>query len=711
MSACDSPVDAPTASTLEAAFAVTSADAGAEVPGGVAVRVLDQRDRPLARVPVTFVVNAGGGSVASPASPGGAASTSTTVTTGVDGVAKVTWVLGVTAGSNALTAAVPGLSPVLFAVDGRAGPPTSIRIEAGDAQTGTVGAALASPPAVRLRDAHGNAVPGARVAFQPGDGSGTVSSTQVVTDAAGLASAGAWTLGTTAGAQLLHASAEGVEGIAIRATALPGPATTLERVTGNGQTATVATAVAVPPAVAARDAYGNRVSGAAITFAITGGGGSITAPSGVGGSGNSLIQSADNAGIASVPAWVLGQVAGPNQLRAALASGASVDFDATGTPGAPAVVRVRQGEGQTAAPGTPVAVTPAVFVGDSFDNPIPGARVVFAVTSGGGSLTGALATANPYGIAVTGVWTLGPAAGQNSITATVAGLPAVMISATASTGGGGGSPGSFDIDVRFVNPVTAQQQAAFNAAAGRWMATITGDLPAVPVSFAAGSCGVAHPAITETVDDLLILVSVETIDGPGKILGSAGPCFVRSASALPVVGVILIDVADLTMLEGGGMLTPVILHEIGHVLGVGTLWNTPPLIGAGSGDPYFTGSGAVSAFVAAGGSTYAGTPVPVENTGGSGTRDGHWRESIFGSELMTGWINAGSNPLSAITVASLADIGFTVNLLAADGYSVSTGIPAQSSEAAPPIELHERRLPFAPVPIDARGGRVGPKSR
>lgn len=28
------------------------------------------------------------------------------------------------------------------------------------------------------------------------------------------------------------------------------------------------------------------------------------------------------------------------------------------------------------------------------------------------------------------------------------------------------------------------------------------------------------------------------------------------------------------------------------------------------------------------------TPVPVANTGGPGTRDGHWRESVFGNELL-----------------------------------------------------------------------------
>jgi hypothetical protein len=61
--------------------------------------------------------------------------------------------------------------------------------------------------------------------------------------------------------------------------------------------------------------------------------------------------------------------------------------------------------------------------------------------------------------------------------------------------------------------------------------------------------------------------------------------------------------------------------------------------------------------------------VPVENTGGPGTRLGHWRESIFTNEVMTGWVNSGSMPISRITVGSLADMGYQVNYAAADVYT------------------------------------------
>ncbi len=75
--------------------------------------------------------------------------------------------------------------------------------------------------------------------------------------------------------------------------------------------------------------------------------------------------------------------------------------------------------------------------------------------------------------------------------------------------------------------------------------------------------------------------------------------------------------------------------------------------------------------------------VPVENTGGAGTRDSHWRDSILVNELMTGWAGPGTNlPLSRITVGSLADLGYTVNYAAADAYTPSSSSLAAARQAA-----------------------------
>ena len=60
----------------------------------------------------------------------------------------------------------------------------------------------------------------------------------------------------------------------------------------------------------------------------------------------------------------------------------------------------------------------------------------------------------------------------------------------------------------------------------------------------------------------------------------------------------------------------------------------------------------------------------MENLGGPGTADGHWRESVFRTELMSGFIAAPGNPLSRMTVASLQDMGYTVDLDKAEPYKL-----------------------------------------
>jgi len=134
------------------------------------------------------------------------------------------------------------------------------------------------------------------------------------------------------------------------------------------------------------------------------------------------------------------------------------------------------------------------------------------------------------------------------------------------------------------------------------------------------------------------------------------------------------DTADLAKMEADGILLDVITHEMGHVLGVGSMWARRGLISPPPGDPLalanpvFNGPAAMIQFgllLGEGGPE----PVPVENQGGIGTARAHWRESVFGNELMTGYVDVG-NPLSRLTVASLQDIGYEVDLEAADQYTL-----------------------------------------
>ena len=206
--------------------------------------------------------------------------------------------------------------------------------------------------------------------------------------------------------------------------------------------------------------------------------------------------------------------------------------------------------------------------------------------------------------------------------------------------------GGFQIALRTTG-LTASEQAIFQQAANRWGQVITGDIPDATYN------GIA-------VDDVLIDASASAIDGVGGVLGQAGPDRLRAGSLLPIHGAMQFDSADLASLEASGSLYSVVLHEMGHVLGIGTIWQSRGLLsGAGTANPTFVGANATAAYNAIFGTNATG--VPVENSGGPGTADGHWRESVFGNELMTGYLNGGANPLSRVTVGSLADLGYQVN--------------------------------------------------
>jgi Leishmanolysin len=58
--------------------------------------------------------------------------------------------------------------------------------------------------------------------------------------------------------------------------------------------------------------------------------------------------------------------------------------------------------------------------------------------------------------------------------------------------------------------------------------------------------------------------------------------------------------------------------------------------------------------------------VPVENVGGSGSRDSHWRESMLGTELMTSRVGEPGNAQSRLTVAAVSDIRYEIDFEAGE---------------------------------------------
>ena len=234
-------------------------------------------------------------------------------------------------------------------------------------------------------------------------------------------------------------------------------------------------------------------------------------------------------------------------------------------------------------------------------------------------------------------------------------------------GGGGGaysisasesSPSSgrtseFSITINYSG--NSAYQSYFSQAAQRWAQIITGDLPDVNSS-------------RGLIDDLLIDASVDAIDGLGGILGQAAATAIRSGG-LPFFGRMKFDAADVAQMITSGVFGYVVLHEMGHVLGLSSyMWQLDGLVS--SSDPYaYTGAHALAAYD----SLVQGTPtsVPLETEGGAGTARTHWSEDVFGEELMTGYAEAAPPmPISIITVGVLQDLGYQVNYAAADFFSL-----------------------------------------
>jgi hypothetical protein len=578
---------------------------------------------------------------------------------------------------------------------------------AGDAQSGSAGSALVSPLDVRATDSLGTPVAGLSVGFVVTQGGGSLSAASATTNASGDATT-TWTLGTMAGPQLVSASSGTLAAVNFTANATSGAAKNIAINAGNNQTYVVGGTLPVAPSAKVTDRFGNVVSGAQVVFSVGVGGGSVTGAT----------QSSNGSGIATVGSWTLG-AAGTNTLIATLSvTATTAPFSATAvTPGVPKNVTLVAGNSQTGLVGYALNVRPAVRVTDTTGLPVGSAAVTFVVTGGGGSVVNANVNTTGNGIAQVGNWIVGAAPGTNTLSATVTGSVTgspVIFAAT------GASP-TFNITLQNIGPaLSAPVQQAFDSAVAKWQRIIYQDVTDIPgFQVAANTCG-PSPAISTDVDDVLILMKFDSIDGPGKILGQAGPCYIRTSGFLPIMGIMQFDTADVDSLIASGSLNAVILHEMGHVLGFGTLWGSSyyncvqnPSVTGALVDTYFSCPDGRAAFDSIGGTNYTGgNKVPVENcvgrsSCGAGTYNSHWRESTFSNELMTGFLNTSTvNPLSVMTIAAMGDLSYTVNFAAADPYSRAfSSSPAMMAMPGAQIDLGDH-VYHGPIGVVDRNGRI-----
>jgi len=220
-----------------------------------------------------------------------------------------------------------------------------------------------------------------------------------------------------------------------------------------------------------------------------------------------------------------------------------------------------------------------------------------------------------------------------------------------------GAPGGYNIEIDFTGCWTAGLQQAFIESAELISSLIQSDIADV---FYDG----------ETIDDIHIAAELIAIDGKDSTLGQAGPTAIRTDGHLPATGIMRFDSADAVTYRELGLWNDIVLHEMLHTIGSGTIWDYKELIsGAGSDTPLFTGERATLTYEALFDARGA-AGVPVEQHGGPGTRDAHWDEEIFGAEIMTGYINWSDNYLLPMTVASLEDLGYDT-VWAANDYLIT----------------------------------------
>jgi hypothetical protein len=206
---------------------------------------------------------------------------------------------------------------------------------------------------------------------------------------------------------------------------------------------------------------------------------------------------------------------------------------------------------------------------------------------------------------------------------------------------------AFDFDLN-VAGFSGAEAAAIAKAEAMWEEVILGYQPGISLS------------------GIDVRIRQRSIDGAGGVLGSAGPTFISNQQGftLSTNGTITLDSADVNVLLTDGELDDVIAHELGHILGIGTLWTNNGVYINGTG--HYTGALGLAAYQQEfdAGASF----VPVELDGGSGTANGHWDElgSVFDplgrpltQELMTGYLSPDAF-LSYTTIQSLGDLGLDV---------------------------------------------------
>ena len=249
---------------------------------------------------------------------------------------------------------------------------------------------------------------------------------------------------------------------------------------------------------------------------------------------------------------------------------------------------------------------------------------------------------------------------------TVDGIDGTFGATSPGIGGRSNAVGNFNIDIVYAdNNLSDELKTVIETAIDKWEEVILGDVPDVG-----------------EIDDLQILVKGQNVDGPFNVLAFAAPTAFRDPGSagdvgltdfrgtpvgLPYQGEITVDLADS---RADRAFVETVTHEIGHVLGIGSLWDSL-LSNRGSPTVSYVGPNAIAQDSILFDRDLDSLPVEPRV-------EGHWSEASYGDELMTPFAASGGfgqpvengpfAPLSRMTVGALADFGWEVNYGGSEPY-------------------------------------------
>ena len=275
---------------------------------------------------------------------------------------------------------------------------------------------------------------------------------------------------------------------------------------------------------------------------------------------------------------------------------------------------------------------------------------------------------------------------------------------------------TFALELVIVDEVTASQNGIITQVAERYESMIgLGDFDGT-VSAPADDCAPGMPElIGQALDDISIYVMSGPLDGAGNVVAMSGPCVIREGTGgwagMPALGAVVLDEADIAQLESDGVLEAVVTREMARALGFSPVaWNlhgflqnpSLPEDAEPDADTHMNAPLVVAAFNAAGGEGYAGARAPLENGAMPGISDTHWRQSVFGDEVMTPYVTGDSQPLSRITLEALYEVGYELDVMMADPFTLTS---ARSARLRGPkmylgMDLAAYRSPIATMRVE-----------